>query len=119
MGAGIKIGGLDEVFKALVNAEKDISHEELERLLHKIENDANSLCKEEGIYNIRFLIEKTPNEFNVRLGRQNKHSLECIREAIRRNLDQMQGFTRLTFEAYLSQLKKQNQNRKGVSKQLQ
>jgi len=104
MGVPIKIGGLGEVFKASANAEKHTSHEELERLLHKIENDANSMCKDKGVDNIRFVIEKTPDEYIVRLGRQNKYFLECNREAIRRNLDQMQGFTRLMFEAYLSQL---------------
>ncbi len=102
----MKIGGLNDVLKALLdNDNKGISNQELTWLLHEIENDATEIyhAKYGSDDKIKFNIDcnNTPNA-NL-IGRQNVKSLECIRKSIKKNLDLMNENMKTIFRSYLIQ----------------
>ena len=91
----MRTGGLNEIFRTLLdNGNKDISNQELIRLLQKIENDATEIYHTKyGLDDkITFNIDDSRNTANSNLiGRQTVKSLECIRQSIKKNLDLMNG----------------------------
>jgi hypothetical protein len=99
--------GLNDILKALLDVNKDAnSHQELISLLKRIEDDATEICHNKyGIGDkITFNnIDHTSNSDTYLLGRQDVRSIECIRQAIKKNLDLMSEKTKTTFRSYLIQ----------------
>src|SRR5919202_2340154 len=97
-------GGLNDILKALLDSNNEtISHQELIRLLNKIENDATEICHDKyGLGDkITFNIDHISNSESYPLGRQDVRSIECIRQSIRKNLDLMSENLKATFQSYL------------------
>jgi hypothetical protein len=100
----VRTGGLNEIFHTLLdNSNKGISNQELIRLLQKIENDATKIYHAKyGLDDkIMFNIESRNTSNSNLIGRQNVKSLECIRQAIKKNLNLMDEDIKIIFQSYL------------------
>ena len=100
-------GGLNDILKDLQDINnKAISHQELIWLLTKIENDATEIYHDKyGLEEkIKFNIDYNNNNLgSYYLGRQDVRSIECIRQAIKKNLDLMNENIKPIFGLYLIQ----------------
>jgi hypothetical protein len=102
-------GGLNDILKDLQDINnRAISHQELIWLLTKIENDATEIYHDKyGLEEkINFNIDYNNNNNNSSsypLGRQDVRSIECIRQAIKKNLDLMNENIKPIFRLYLIQ----------------
>jgi hypothetical protein len=104
----MRTGGLNEIFHTLLdNSNKGISNQELLRLLQKIENDATKIYHAKyGLDDkIMFNIESRNTSNSNLIGRQNVKSLECIRQAIKKNLNLMNEDIKIIFQSYLIECK--------------
>jgi hypothetical protein len=104
----MRTGGLNEIFHTLLdNSNKGISNQELLRLLQKIENDATKIYHAKyGLDDkIMFNIESRNTSDSNLIGRQNVKSLECIRQAIKKNLNLMNEDIKIIFQSYLIECK--------------
>jgi hypothetical protein len=100
-------GGLNDIFKALLDSNQDnTSHQELISLLKRIEDDATEICRNKYSIGDKITfnnIEHTGNSDAYLLGRQDVRSIECIRQSIKKNLDLMSEKIKATFRSYLIQ----------------
>jgi hypothetical protein len=100
-------GGLNDIFKALLDSNQDnTSHQELISLLKRIEDDATEICHNKYSIGDKITfnnIEHTGNSDAYLLGRQDVRSIECIRQSIKKNLDLMSEKIKATFRSYLIQ----------------
>lgn len=105
----MQAGGLNEILRALLDNsdDNDISKLELMSLLQKIQNDATEIynTKYGSDEMIKFNIDNNSYAYDSRnnlIGKQSVKSLECIRKAIKKNLELMHENMKTIFQSYLT-----------------